>query len=101
MSEKPPFDAILLPVPKFEIGRLVATPNALGVLTFDDIVACLSRHVVGDWGTMDPHDLHANNQALALGGRLFSAYDSAGGERFWIITEADRSATTILLPEDY
>jgi hypothetical protein len=87
--------------PKFDLGHLVATPNALGVLSRDDIMTCLSRHVRGDWGELDPEDRNANEDALQHGGRLFWAYLSTKQVKFWIITECDRSATTVLLPEDY
>ena len=86
---------------KFSLGALVATPNALAHVPYDEILVALSRHVRGDWGTMDPEDLETNEQALKRGGRLFSSYQSIGNVKFWIITEADRSATTVLLPEDY
>jgi hypothetical protein len=88
-------------VAKFNLGRLVATPNALHQIPNDEILSALSRHCQGDWGDLDPEDLATNNRALELGGRLFSAYHSSEGIKFWIITEADRSATTVLLPEDY
>jgi hypothetical protein len=61
----------------------------------------LQRHVTGDWGELCPEDIEANEQALLNGARLLSAYRSAKGVKFWIITEWDRSVTTILLPEDY
>jgi hypothetical protein len=60
-----------------------------------------SRHVRGDWGTLDPEDWNSNERALKGEGRLFSAYLSIQNIKFWIITECDRSVTTILLPEDY
>lgn len=88
-------------VSKFALGQLVATPNALGSVPNDEILVALSRHVRGDWGTLDPHDWNENEQALVHGGRLLSAYTSTAGIKFWIITEADRSVTTVLLPEDY
>lgn len=90
-----------LPPPRFRLGRLSATPAAVDALTVGDIHGALSRHVRGDWGVLDENDTAANNEALATGGRLLSAYDSASGVRFYVITEADRSATTVLLPEDY
>lgn len=88
----------LLPVP---LGQVVATPAALGVLTQPDIVAALRRHASGDWGDVDAHDRAANDDALKAGERLLSVYRSANGTTFWVITEADRSATTVLLPSDY
>jgi len=88
----------LLPVP---LGRTVATPAALEVLTQADIVAALRRHSTGDWGEVDAHDRAANDDALNVGERLLSVYRSASGTTFWVITEADRSVTTVLLPDDY
>lgn len=86
---------------KFACGRIVATPNALNRIPSDEILNALSRHVRGDWGELDPEDRAANEDALHGGGRLFSAYRSTEDIRYWIITECDRSATTVLLPEDY
>jgi len=65
-----------------------------------DIALLLTRHASGDWGTVDAHDTAANEQALRDGDRLLSAYD-IDTQTFWVITEADRSVTTVLLPEDY
>ena len=87
--------------PKFLFGRTLATPNVLNQIPNDEILNALSRHVRGDWGTLDVEDWSANERALAEGNRLLSAYDSKQGIRFWIITEWDRSVTTVLLPEDY
>jgi hypothetical protein len=89
------------PVARFRLGRLVSTPNALNQLTHDDILAAISRHQGGDWGCVDEHDRQANERALVEGTRLLSVYCSSNGVRFWLITEADRSLTTILMPEDY
>jgi hypothetical protein len=87
--------------PRFQLGHLVATPNALELIPNEEIFGAIKRHAGGDWGTLDAEDLQSNERALAHGGRLFSAYRSTAGVKFWIITEADRSATTVLLPEDY
>jgi len=94
-------DILFIIEPKFPIGQLVATPNALSELTSEDISSALSRHCSGDWGNLDKHDIAENNLALEKGTRLLSTYVSTKGVRFWIITEADRSLTTILLPQDY
>ena len=82
------------------LGRTVATPAALGAVSQPDIVAALRRHASGDWGEVDPDDRAANDDALRSGERLLSVYQSATGTTFWVITEADRSATTVLLPDD-
>ena len=89
------------PIVLFPLGQLVATPNALAHIAREDIDAAIARHVCGDWGSLDDDDKDANNRALEQGTRLLSAYESKQGIRFWIITEWDRSVTTILLPEDY
>ena len=89
------------PQAKFPFGRIVATPNVLTSIPNDEILKALSKHLQGDWGTLEAEDKNENERALKHGGRLFSAYQSSRNEKFWIITEADRSVTTILLPEDY
>ncbi len=86
---------------KFPLGRLVATPNAVNSLTHDDTLNALNRHRSGDWGDVCEEDRQANDRALIEDTRLLSVYHSIAGVKFWIITEADRSATTVLLPEDY
>ncbi len=88
---------------RFELGVVVATPGALELLaaTGTDHTELLKRHHGGDWGEVDAHDRRANNAALRHGTRLLSSYPVGEGQRVWIITEADRSATTILLPEEY
>ena len=90
-----------LPVAVFRLGRIVATPNALLSITPDDILTGIQRHQAGDWGNLPNDDRAANDRALLQGGRILSAYQATNGTRFWLITEADRSATTLLLPEDY
>lgn len=90
--------AHLLPVP---LGQLVITPAATAVLAQPDVVTALRRHASGDWGEVDDHDRRANDDAMRHGTRLLSAYTSASGTGFWVITEADRSVTTVLLPDDY
>lgn len=83
------------------LGNVVITPNALGQLTPAEIQLGLQRHQAGDWGDLSEDDRKANDDALGNGMRLLSSYRSGSGVTFWIITEADRSATTLLLPEDY
>jgi hypothetical protein len=91
----------ILPIAKFRLGHVVSTPNALSRLTHEDILAGIKRHQAGDWGDMEAEDKKTNDCALTERRRILSVYHSATGTIFWIITEADRSATTILLPEDY
>jgi hypothetical protein len=85
---------------RFPLGQVAITANASVRLSTEEVFTALTRHVSGDWGDLCPEDTLANDTALDQGGRLFSAYGN-GHHRFWIITEADRSVTTVLLPEDY
>ncbi len=89
------------PIAKFRLGRIVSTPNALAQLTQEDILHGIQRHQAGDWGELDDEDCQANDQALVNGTRILSVYHAANGTKFWIITEADRSSSCVLLPEDY
>jgi hypothetical protein len=86
---------------KFRLGHIVSTPNALSQLSNEDILAGIQRHQAGDWGDVDEHDRQANDRALIEDTRLLSVYHTAAGVKYWIITEADRSLTTVLMPEDY
>lgn len=86
---------------KFELSRTVITSEALARLHPADIVLGLSRHAAGDWGNCSRADRNENERALVDGARLFSVYQDRRGTKFWVITEADRSATTVLLPGDY
>ncbi len=88
-------------VQTFALGRVVITPNALGQLTPADVQRGLQRHHAGDWGDLGEADWKENDHALRTGLRLLSSYRSSGGVTFWIITERDRSATTLLMPDDY
>ncbi len=85
----------------FPLGQTVITTNALGTLNPVDVQAALARHASGDWGDLAPEDRDENELSLREGFRLFSAYRDRNQTRFYVITEADRSATTVLLPEDY
>ena len=86
----------------FPLGRVVATPGALQLLqeTGEDPRLLLARHRSGDWGDLDNYDHKENELALKHGWRIVSSY-SLGEKCIWIITEADRTYTTILLPEEY
>ncbi len=86
---------------RFALGRTVITRGALAELTHEDVQRALTRHLRGDWGDLCEDDKQANDDALRCGARLLSAYHTTTGLKFWIITEADRSATTVLLPEEY
>jgi hypothetical protein len=87
----------------FPLGQVVATPHALQLLAQHEITpeALLARHQSGDWGVLPTEDAAANRAALADGGRLLSSYPLAEGVKVWIITESDRSATTLLAPDEY
>jgi hypothetical protein len=87
----------------FPLGALVSTPGALSALEECGIapLALITRHAQGDWGDVSPEDAQANLDALSHGDRLLSSYSLAGGTKVWVITEADRSVTAILLPSEY
>ncbi|HEU5116139.1 MAG TPA: hypothetical protein VFT74_05620 [Isosphaeraceae bacterium] len=91
------------PEPKFPLGKLVATPGAIRAMmeAKQGPLEFLARHVSGDWGDVPEEDKAANDADLEAGGRLLSSYRLTTSVKLWIITEADRSATTILLPEEY
>lgn len=85
----------------FKLGILLITPQAQAELDPSDQLTGVRRHASGDWGELSDEDRQENQLSLQEGFRLLSAYTSRGGVKFWIITEADRSATTVLLPSDY
>ena len=95
--------------PLFPLGQVVATCDVLEAAPHTRLIASLARHARGDWGCVDPEDAETNRLALAEGDRILSAYpiDPAlpckgwGENCLWVITEADRSVTTLLLPEEY
>jgi hypothetical protein len=88
---------------RFALGKIVATPGALAAFesTGESPFTFLSRHAAGDWGQLDSQDVKENEYSLECGLRLLSAYHLNDGTKIWIITEADRSSTTLLLPEEY
>ena len=92
-----------MPTARFPMGHTVATPGALEALACagETALPFLARHAAGDWGELGQDDKAENESALRDGLRILSAYRLADDTRIWIITEADRSATTILLPEEY
>jgi len=91
-------------VPLFSFGQVVATPGAIEVIERCKLNAgfLLLRHVTGDWGDLDDDDKAANDRAAVVGTRILSAYGREGNpDQLWVITEADRSTTTIQLPKEY
>jgi hypothetical protein len=86
--------------PKFPLGQVVITANAAQHLDRIAVLEALRRHAAGDWGELPPEDACENELSLKEGFRLLSAYGT-GEKRFWIITEADSSVTTVLMPDDY
>jgi len=85
----------------FNLGQLFITSNAQEQISETDVFRALDRHAAGDWGEVGLEDWQLNDQALIEGSRLLSVYWSMSRKRFWIITEADRSSSTVLMPEDY
>jgi hypothetical protein len=95
---------------RFRLGRIVATEGALEACPNKLLNECMIRHMNGDWGVVPPEDAIQNTLAITNGDRIFSAYtiDPArgvspghGDNTLWVITEADRSVTTFLLPDEY
>lgn len=80
---------------------MVMTPGAQEAVPPSEMFRALRRHARGDWGDLGEEDRQANERALTDGSRLFSAYHTESGTKFWIITECDRSVTTVLLPSEY
>ncbi len=91
------------PQPLFNLGQLLVTPGALAMIEAHaiDAWALIQRHQSGDWGNLVPHDWEENQAALVKGRRLFSSYQLTTDIKLWIITEANRAVTTLLLPEEY
>jgi len=89
--------------PLFNLGQIVATPKAIGALidAGDRFEILVDRHQNGDWGEIDLQDHAENTIAIIRGLRLMSVYTLSNGTKLWIITEADRSSTCLLLPEEY
>ena len=89
--------------PRFAVGHVVATLGALEALQAagETAFVLLHRHQVGDWGDVPPEDAQENELSVAEGFRILSAYTLTTGVKIWVLTEADRSATTVLLPQEY
>jgi hypothetical protein len=87
--------------PRFSAGTVVITAGARALLTDADIRKAFVSHIFGNWGEVCAEDAAANERALADGERILSVYRSAAGVKFYVITEADRLHTVVLLPEEY
>ncbi len=87
-------------MPRFELGKILATPGAIKAIPEAEMVKALRRHAAGDWGLVDAEDAAENELSVREGFRILSVYEHAG-TRFWVITEVSRDATTFLLPEEY
>ncbi len=89
--------------PLFPLGQVVATPGALEAMeeASQSSAELLQRHVTGDWGNVPPEDAKENELSVKQGFRILSSYKLKTGVKIWVITEADRSATTFLLPSEY
>ena len=85
----------------FPLGNVYQTPGVLAAIPSEDVFQALARHQSGDWGDLDETEKQENEFSLGYPLRLFSAYRAQTGVKFWIMTEADRSATTVLLPSEY
>lgn len=102
-------NASTTPSPRFPLGAIVSTPGVLEACPHDHLMRCLARHAHGDWGCVSPEDAAENALSLREGLRILSAYPidpskpskGSGDNCLWIITEADRSVTTLLLPDEY
>jgi hypothetical protein len=89
--------------PMFALGQVVATPGAMNAVSDLGIspLDLIHRHVTGDWGDLGTVDQQQNLLAIRSGLRVFSSYKLSASTKIWIITEADRSSTTLLLPDEY
>ena len=85
----------------FDLGNVYQTPGVLEGISIEDVMQALARHQTGDWGELSAKDKNENEFSLGFPSSIRSAYRAQTGEKFWIITEADRSATTVLLPSEY
>ena len=95
------FVLLALPLPKFNLGRIVITSNADAILTPNDIKTALRRHWQCDWGDVCAEVRKGNERSVREQGMILSAYQSAKGIKFWVITDPGHEVTTVLLPEDY
>jgi len=95
------FILLVVPLRKFDLGQTVITANAQSVLTPEEVNAALMRHARCDWGEVCAEDRKVNERGVLEQGMILSAYQSAKGVKFWVITDPGHEVTTVLLPEDY
>ena len=88
-------------IAKFELGEIVGTPGAALRLDPKDVQRSIASHSCGDWGELEPEERRENDERVEKGGPLAAIYKDSRGTTFYILTESDRSATTVLLPEEY
>lgn len=98
--------SVQMPLPLFSTGQAVATPGALSLLSKAGVapIDLITRHVFGDWAELSPEDQVQNCLAVTKGGRVFTSFSVGSApnvEKVWVITEADRSSTCVLLPREY
>jgi len=90
-----------VPIAKFRLGHIVTASQALSQLSQEEILLGIQRHQSGDWGDLYAHERNANDLAVVQGKRIWSVYHTSKGVKFYVITEGDRSATSVLLPDEY
>ena len=100
-TSSPALTVVFLRQPKLNLGQIVITSNAHDVLTADDVSLALRRHGAGDWGAVCAEDWKTNDQRCREKGMVLSAYKSAKGTAFWVISDPGHEVTTVLLPDDY
>jgi hypothetical protein len=91
------------PRPRFALGGMRITPFATDALqkSGDNVALLIRRHMSGDWGDLDDYDKTQNDEGVERGLRILSSYTLSSGDRLWVITEGDRSATTVMTPDEY
>lgn len=96
-----PFRSLPHDTSRFDLGFVCITTNALTTIPLAEVGAALLRHACGDWTELSRHERESNEQALVEGRPIASFYTTQAGKHFWVLTEADRSATTVMVPFDY
>jgi hypothetical protein len=89
------------PVPLFPLGSIVITPGAVATLDQASVKLAIAKHAAGDWGILGADDRRRNDETVLNGGTLASIYQDSRGKKFYVLTESDRTRTSVLLPEEY